>query len=228
MALIQMMTGVIVWFRPGERLSIAEVTATYLSMTMRLVGAASATAPRVFLDAQGRCFNSRMIPFRKSKSIFGSCGRRNDMYTNTLSFGHDEDIEALRDMVRRFAQDRIAPIAADIDRSKRIPGASVARTRRARAARHYRDPDFGCGSGMGYLAHVIAVEEISRASASVGLSYGAHSNLCVNQINRGRHRRKRKIPAPAVLGRARRRAGHVGIRRWLRRRLAQVARRKAQ
>lgn len=52
MALIQMMTGVIVWFRPGERLSIAEVTATYLSMTMRLVGAASATAPRVFLDAQ--------------------------------------------------------------------------------------------------------------------------------------------------------------------------------
>ena len=52
MALIQMMTGVIVWFRPGERLSIAEVTATYLSMTMRLVGATSATAPRVFLDAQ--------------------------------------------------------------------------------------------------------------------------------------------------------------------------------
>lgn len=105
------------------------------------------------------------------------------MYTNTLSFGHDEEIEALRDMVRRFAQDRIAPIAADIDRSNEFPAHLWGELGALGLLGITADPDFG-GSGMGYLAHVIAVEEISRASASVGLSYGAHSNLCVNQINR--------------------------------------------
>ena len=105
------------------------------------------------------------------------------MYTNTLSFGHDEDIEALRDMVRRFAQDRIAPIAADIDRANEFPAHLWRELGALGLLGITADPDFG-GSGMGYLAHVIAVEEISRASASVGLSYGAHSNLCVNQINR--------------------------------------------
>lgn len=105
------------------------------------------------------------------------------MYTNTLSFGHDEDIEALRDMVRRFAQDRIAPIAADIDRANEFPAHLWGELGALGLLGITADPDFG-GSGMGYLAHVIAVEEISRASASVGLSYGAHSNLCVNQINR--------------------------------------------
>ncbi|KQV01037.1 isovaleryl-CoA dehydrogenase [Mesorhizobium sp. Root102] len=105
------------------------------------------------------------------------------MYTNTLSFGHDQDIEALRDMVRRFAQDRIAPIAADIDRSNEFPAHLWGELGALGLLGITADPDCG-GSGMGYLAHVIAVEEISRASASVGLSYGAHSNLCVNQINR--------------------------------------------
>ncbi|WP_192183487.1 isovaleryl-CoA dehydrogenase [Mesorhizobium amorphae] len=105
------------------------------------------------------------------------------MYTNTLSFGLDEDIEALRDLVRRFAQDRIAPIAAEIDRSNEFPAHLWAELGALGLLGITADPDFG-GSGMGYLAHVIAVEEISRASASVGLSYGAHSNLCVNQINR--------------------------------------------
>ncbi|TPL55677.1 isovaleryl-CoA dehydrogenase [Mesorhizobium sp. B2-4-4] len=105
------------------------------------------------------------------------------MYTNTLSFGHDEDIEALRDLVRRFAQDRIAPIAAEIDRSNEFPAHLWAELGNLGLLGITADPEFG-GSGMGYLAHVIAVEEISRASASVGLSYGAHSNLCVNQINR--------------------------------------------
>ncbi|PBC24211.1 MULTISPECIES: isovaleryl-CoA dehydrogenase [unclassified Mesorhizobium] len=105
------------------------------------------------------------------------------MYTNTLSFGHDEDIEALRDMVRRFAQDRIAPIAGDIDRQNEFPVHLWRELGELGLLGITADPDFG-GSGMGYLAHVIAVEEISRASASVGLSYGAHSNLCVNQINR--------------------------------------------
>ncbi|MBZ9895042.1 isovaleryl-CoA dehydrogenase [Mesorhizobium sp. BR1-1-6] len=105
------------------------------------------------------------------------------MYTNTLSFGHDEDIEALRHLVRRFAQDRIAPIAAEIDRSNEFPAHLWAELGNLGLLGITADPEFG-GSGMGYLAHVIAVEEISRASASVGLSYGAHSNLCVNQINR--------------------------------------------
>lgn len=105
------------------------------------------------------------------------------MYTNTLSFGHDEDIEALRDLVRRFAQDRIAPLAAEIDRSNEFPAHLWAELGALGLLGITADPDFG-GTGMGYLAHVIAVEEISRASASVGLSYGAHSNLCVNQINR--------------------------------------------
>ncbi|MBZ9982673.1 MULTISPECIES: isovaleryl-CoA dehydrogenase [unclassified Mesorhizobium] len=105
------------------------------------------------------------------------------MYTNTLSFGHDEDVEALRELVRRFAQDRIAPIAAEIDRSNEFPAHLWTELGNLGLLGITADPEFG-GSGMGYLAHVIAVEEISRASASVGLSYGAHSNLCVNQINR--------------------------------------------
>ncbi|TGS08723.1 isovaleryl-CoA dehydrogenase [Mesorhizobium sp. M2E.F.Ca.ET.209.01.1.1] len=105
------------------------------------------------------------------------------MYTKTLSFGLDSDIEALRDTVRRFAQDRIAPIAAEIDRSNEFPTHLWGELGALGLLGITADPDFG-GSGMGYLAHVVAMEEISRASASVGLSYGAHSNLCVNQINR--------------------------------------------
>ena len=105
------------------------------------------------------------------------------MYTNTLSFGHDGDIEALRDTVRRFAQDRIAPIAAEIDRSNEFPAHLWTELGALGLLGITADPDFG-GTGMGYLAHVVAMEEISRASGSVGLSYGAHSNLCVNQINR--------------------------------------------
>ncbi|CDX60279.1 Isovaleryl-CoA dehydrogenase, mitochondrial [Mesorhizobium plurifarium] len=105
------------------------------------------------------------------------------MYTNTLSFGLDPDIEALRDTVRRFAQDRIAPIAAEIDRSNQFPAHLWGELGALGLLGITADPDFG-GTGMNYLAHVVAMEEISRASASVGLSYGAHSNLCVNQINR--------------------------------------------
>ncbi|MBN9548235.1 MAG: isovaleryl-CoA dehydrogenase [Alphaproteobacteria bacterium] len=105
------------------------------------------------------------------------------MYTKTLSFGLDPDIEALRDTVRRFAQDRIAPIAAEIDRSNEFPAHLWGELGALGLLGITADPDFG-GTGMNYLAHVVAMEEISRASASVGLSYGAHSNLCVNQINR--------------------------------------------
>ncbi|TIM28447.1 MAG: isovaleryl-CoA dehydrogenase [Mesorhizobium sp.] len=105
------------------------------------------------------------------------------MYTHTLNFGLDEDVEALRDLVRRFAQDKIAPIAAEIDRSNEFPAHLWAELGGLGLLGITADPEFG-GTGMGYLAHVVAMEEISRASASVGLSYGAHSNLCVNQINR--------------------------------------------
>lgn len=105
------------------------------------------------------------------------------MYTNSLNFEHGEDIDALRDMVRRFAQDRIAPRAAEIDRSNDFPMELWQELGGLGLLGMTADPDYG-GSGMSYLAHVIAVEEISRASASVGLSYGAHSNLCINQLNR--------------------------------------------
>ncbi len=105
------------------------------------------------------------------------------MYLNTLDFGFGEEIDGLRDMVRRLAQEKIAPIAADIDRSNEFPTHLWTELGGLGLLGVTADPDFG-GSGMGYLAHVVAMEEISRASASVGLSYGAHSNLCVNQINR--------------------------------------------
>ena len=105
------------------------------------------------------------------------------MYEKGLNFGLDSEIEALREMVRRFAHDRIAPLAAEIDRSNEFPMHLWRELGELGLLGITADPDHG-GSGMSYLAHVVAMEEISRASASVGLSYGAHSNLCINQINR--------------------------------------------
>ncbi|TGT65819.1 isovaleryl-CoA dehydrogenase [bacterium M00.F.Ca.ET.159.01.1.1] len=119
------------------------------------------------------------------------------MYTNTLNFGLDDDIEALRDTVRRFAQDRIAPIAAEIDRCNEFPAHLWSELGALGLLGITADPDFG-GSGIGYLAHVVAMEEISRASASVGLSYGAHSNLCVNQINRWATQAQKEKYLPAL------------------------------
>jgi isovaleryl-CoA dehydrogenase len=105
------------------------------------------------------------------------------LYDNTIDFGLGEEIDALRETVRRFARERIAPQAAEIDRSNQFPMGLWKELGELGLLGITADPDHG-GSGMGYLAHVVAMEEISRASASVGLSYGAHSNLCVNQINR--------------------------------------------
>ncbi len=103
------------------------------------------------------------------------------MFTATMQFDLGEDVDALREMVHRWAQERVKPRAAEIDATNTFPpelwtemgdlgllGITV--------------PEAEGGAGMGYLAHVVAVEEIARASASVSLSYGAHSNLCVNQI----------------------------------------------
>jgi isovaleryl-CoA dehydrogenase len=105
------------------------------------------------------------------------------MMDRGLNFALGEEIEALRASVRRFASQRIAPRAADIDRDNEFPRDLWPELGKLGVLGITAEPEFG-GAGMGYLAHVVAMEEISRASASVGLSYGAHSNLCVNQISR--------------------------------------------
>ncbi len=103
------------------------------------------------------------------------------MFNASMNFSLGEDIEALRDLVHRWAQERVAPMAADIDKSNRFPPELWPELGELGLLGITVDEKYG-GSSMGYLAHTIAVEEIARASASVSLSYGAHSNLCVNQI----------------------------------------------
>ncbi|MDA4844719.1 isovaleryl-CoA dehydrogenase [Hoeflea poritis] len=100
-----------------------------------------------------------------------------------MNFGLGDEIEQLRETVNRFAQDKIAPLAGEIDETNQFPMHLWQEMGALGLLGMTADPDFG-GTGFGYLAHAVAMEEISRASASVGLSYGAHSNLCVNQINR--------------------------------------------
>ncbi|CAA0093827.1 Acyl-CoA dehydrogenase [Zhongshania aliphaticivorans] len=99
----------------------------------------------------------------------------------TLNFGLGEDIEMLRDAAAQFAQSEIAPRAESIDKDNEFPLDLWKKMGDMGLLGITVSEEYG-GSNMGYLAHVIAMEEISRASASVGLSYGAHSNLCVNQI----------------------------------------------
>ena len=101
----------------------------------------------------------------------------------TLNFGLSEELNALRDVVAQFAANEIAPRAADIDSTNQFPMDLWRKLGDLGLLGITVEEQYG-GSGMGYLAHCIAMEEISRASASVGLSYGAHSNLCVNQIRK--------------------------------------------
>ncbi|HRD98238.1 MAG TPA: isovaleryl-CoA dehydrogenase [Rubrivivax sp.] len=117
-----------------------------------------------------------------------------------LNFQLGDEIDALRDAVRDFAQAEIAPLAAEADRSNQFP-MHLWRKMGELGVLGITVPEAYGGAGMGYLAHIIAMEEISRASASIGLSYGAHSNLCVNQIKRnGTEAQKRKYLPRLISG----------------------------
>jgi isovaleryl-CoA dehydrogenase len=105
------------------------------------------------------------------------------MYESGLIYATNSDTEMLRESVRRFARERVAPLAAEIDRTNQFPMHLWKEMGTLGLLGITAGEDYG-GAGLGYLAHCVAVEELSRASASVGLSYAAHSNLCVNQINR--------------------------------------------
>ena len=114
-----------------------------------------------------------------------------------LDHGLGEEIDMLRDMVRRFAAEEIAPRAAEIDQTNEFPADLWKKFGELGLLGITVSEEFG-GAGMGYLAHAVAMEEISRASASVGLSYGAHSNLCVNQIYKNGTDAQRRQYLPAL------------------------------
>ena len=117
-----------------------------------------------------------------------------------LRFDHGETVAMLRESVREFAAREIAPRAADIDRANEFPKDLWKKLGALGVLGITVDEAYG-GTMMGYLAHIVAMEEISRASASVGLSYGAHSNLCVNQIRRnGSEAQKKKYLPKLVSG----------------------------
>ncbi|MBD9526687.1 isovaleryl-CoA dehydrogenase [Paracoccus sp. PAR01] len=103
------------------------------------------------------------------------------MFTSGMEFDLGEDVNALREMVHRWAQERLKPIAAEVDRQNAFPNDLWSEMGELGLLGITVPEEWG-GAGMGYLAHVVATEEIARASASISLSYGAHSNLCVNQI----------------------------------------------
>lgn len=126
------------------------------------------------------------------------------MFMASMEFDLGEDVNALRDMVHRWAQERIKPMAGSIDRDNAFPAALWKEMGDLGLLGITVEEAYG-GAGMSYLAHTIAVEEIARASASVSLSYGAHSNLCVNQIRlNGTEEQKQKFLPGLVSG------DHVG------------------
>ncbi|MDH4054503.1 MAG: isovaleryl-CoA dehydrogenase [Gammaproteobacteria bacterium] len=117
-----------------------------------------------------------------------------------FDFGHGEELDLLRETVRDFATDRIAPRAATIDETNEFPADLWPELGQLGLLGITVEETWG-GSGLGYLAHVIAMEEISRASGAVGLSYGAHSNLCVNQLRRwGSEEQKNRFLPKLVSG----------------------------
>ncbi|APG94469.1 isovaleryl-CoA dehydrogenase [Sinorhizobium americanum] len=126
------------------------------------------------------------------------------MFEAGLNFALGEEIDALRDSVRRFASERIAPLAEETDRSNAFPAPLWREMGELGLLGITADEAYG-GAGLGYLAHCVAMEEISRASASVGLSYGAHSNLCVNQFNRNGNAEQKAKYLPKLIS-----GEHVG------------------
>ena len=126
------------------------------------------------------------------------------MFTASMRFDLGDEVNALREMVHSFAQARIKPMAAEIDKANLFPAELWKELGDLGLLGITVPEEFG-GVGLGYLAHVVAVEEIARASASVSLSYGAHSNLCVNQINlNGTPEQKRRYLPGLISG------AHVG------------------
>jgi len=121
-----------------------------------------------------------------------------------LDFGLGADIDMLRETAGGFAQDRIAPQAAEIDRTNHFPRELWPELGHLGLLGVTVEEEYG-GAGLGYLAHCVAMEEISRASAAVGLSYGAHSNLCVNQIRRNGSDAQRRAYLPKLIS-----GEHVG------------------
>src|SRR6201987_2378174 len=139
--------------------------------------------------------------------FYNASDERHPMIPNAWSgfdFGLGEDIDALRDTVRGFAADEITPRAAEIDRTNIFPRDLWPRMGALGLHGITVEEELG-GSGLGYLHHCVAVEEVSRASASVGLSYGAHSNLCVNQIRRNGTDAQRRRYLPKLVS-----GEHVG------------------
>jgi len=126
------------------------------------------------------------------------------MFDAVMNFNLGEEIDALRETVRRFAAEEIAPRAAEIDRLNSFPQ-DLWEKMGALGLHGITVAEADGGAGMGYLAHSVAIEEISRASASVGLSYGAHSNLCVNQIARWGTADQKQTYLPGLISGA-----HVG------------------
>src|SRR4051794_9429702 len=122
--------------------------------------------------------------------------------TRLAMLDHDlgPEIDLLRSTVRDFAEDKIAPVAAEIDRTDRFP-VELWPEMGALGLHGITVEEEHGGAGLGYLAHCVAMEEVSRGSASVGLSYGAHSNLCVNQIRRtGTAEQKRRYLPGLISG----------------------------
>ena len=122
------------------------------------------------------------------------------MFNAVMNFDLGEDVNALREMVHKWAQERVKPMAHEVDASNQFPNELWQEMGELGLLGVTTPEEYG-GAGMSYLAHVIAVEEIARASASVSLSYGAHSNLCVNQIKlNGTHEQKMKYLPGLIAG----------------------------
>jgi len=121
-----------------------------------------------------------------------------------LDFGLGSDVDMLRETVSAFSREKIAPCAAEIDRSNKFPRELLPQLGALGLLGITVEEEYG-GAGMSYLAHCVAMEEISRGSAAIGLSYGAHSNLCVNQIRRNASAEQKKRYLPKLIS-----GEHVG------------------